>query len=206
MREEDKLGNAEADSAAGLGWRHQPESVMDGRRILRQVRTHWYPVAQQLHLFMIAVSRVSVNQDGRRGTAPDPLIWDQGVGTTSARWIFVFNLATLPGPPCFLREPSVSVHGGSIGGADVASWPYSVSLLCKFVSLWVLCIGLVEPRMWATLVFFLLEVMILFEQWAGHRLLSEKVIRPRDRAHRLISISSVLYRKELKSRLGMSLL
>ena len=32
VREEDKLGNAEAGTAADLGWRHQSEVVMDARR------------------------------------------------------------------------------------------------------------------------------------------------------------------------------
>ena len=36
-----------------------------------------------------------------------------------------------------------------------------------------------------------LDVLILFEQLAGHRLLSEKVVRPHERVHRPISISSV---------------
>ena len=36
-----------------------------------------------------------------------------------------------------------------------------------------------------------LELLILFEQWAGHRLLSEKVTRPRTRANRPILIPSV---------------
>ena len=36
-----------------------------------------------------------------------------------------------------------------------------------------------------------LEVLVLFEQWAGHWLLSEKVTRPQVRANRPISISSV---------------
>ena len=36
-----------------------------------------------------------------------------------------------------------------------------------------------------------LEVLILFEQWTGHRLLNEKEIRPHARAHHPISISSV---------------
>ena len=27
---------------------------------------------------MIAVARISVNHDGKCGTAPDPLVWDQG--------------------------------------------------------------------------------------------------------------------------------
>ena len=63
--EEDRLGDAEADSAADLERRHQPESGMDALRILLEVGTHWYPIVQQLHRFMIAVSRVTVNHDGR---------------------------------------------------------------------------------------------------------------------------------------------
>ena len=39
---------------------------------------------------------------------------------------------------------------------------------------------------------------LLFEQWAGHRLLNGKVIRSHLRAHRPISFSSVLYQRELK--------
>ena len=58
VRVENKLGNAEADTAADLGRRHQSELLMDARRSLLKVRTHWYPIMQQLHRFMIAVSRV----------------------------------------------------------------------------------------------------------------------------------------------------
>ena len=36
-----------------------------------------------------------------------------------------------------------------------------------------------------------LDMLILFEKWAGHRLLSEKVTRPHARANRLISVSPV---------------
>ena len=36
-----------------------------------------------------------------------------------------------------------------------------------------------------------LEVLILFEQWAGHWLLIEKVVKPRGRAHRSLSTSHV---------------
>ena len=36
-----------------------------------------------------------------------------------------------------------------------------------------------------------LELLILFEQWVGHRFLSEKVIKTCLRAHRPISFSSV---------------
>ena len=67
VRLEDQLGNAEADTAADLGRRHQSELLMDARRSLLKVRTHWYPVMQKLHRFMIAVSRVAVNRDGKGG-------------------------------------------------------------------------------------------------------------------------------------------
>ena len=30
-----------------------------------------------LHRFMVAIARVSVNHDGKGGTALDPLVWDQ---------------------------------------------------------------------------------------------------------------------------------
>ena len=71
----DKVGNAEADAAVDLGRRHQSELLMDVRRNLLKVRNHWYPIMLQLHRFMIAVARVTVNHDGRGGTAPDPLVW-----------------------------------------------------------------------------------------------------------------------------------
>ena len=176
VREEDKLGNAEADSAADLGRQHQPESVMDVRRILLQVRTHWNPIIQRLHRFMIVVSRVSVNHDGRGGIAPDSLVWDQR-GRSKQRRVDIrvnIDLATLPEPPGLLQGPWVPVRGGSISYADIAAWPCSVSLLCKFVSYW--C-TLHWPSGAEELGHFgvsYLEVMILVEQWAGHQLLIEK--------------------------------
>ena len=65
-----KLGNTEADTAADVGRRHQTELLIDARRSLLQARTFWYPVILQLHRFMIAVSRVAVYHDGKRGFCP----------------------------------------------------------------------------------------------------------------------------------------
>ena len=62
---EDQLGNAEADTAADLGRRHQSEVLIAARRRLLKVRSHWYPIMLQLHRFIIAVARVTVNHDGR---------------------------------------------------------------------------------------------------------------------------------------------
>ena len=77
-----------------------------------------------LHRFMIAIARVSVNHDGRGGTAPDPLVWDQGSRPKA-----------LPGPPGFLNGSWFQVVSGHISGADVAAWPYCVGILIKFTSL-----------------------------------------------------------------------
>ena len=68
---EDRLGNSEADIAADLGRRHHTEAVMDVRWALLDARELWYPTMLQRHRFMVAVSRVSVNHDGRGGFAPD---------------------------------------------------------------------------------------------------------------------------------------
>ena len=68
----------EADTAADLGRRHQFEVLIDARRRLREARGHWYPIMLDLHSFMIAVARVSVNHEGKSGNASDGLIWDQG--------------------------------------------------------------------------------------------------------------------------------
>ena len=51
---------------------------------------------------------------------------------------------------------------------------FSANLLLSFE----LCIGRQVLRIWVILVFLFLELLILFEQWAGHRLLSEKVTGP----------------------------
>ena len=103
------------------------------------------------------------------------------------------DLASLLGPPGFLDGPWFQVHGGCISGADTAAWPYSVGILCKFTSFlgtlhWPT--GSVDiGAFWSF--FFFFELLILFEQWAGHRLLSEKVTSPHVRANRPILISCV---------------
>ena len=110
--------------------------LVDARRVLLNARNHWYPVVMQLHRFTIAISRVTVNYDGRGRSAPDPLVWDQGSKKKQCRTDIRENvdLASLPGPPGFLGWPWVQVHGGWITGADAAACPYSVSILCKFTA------------------------------------------------------------------------
>ena len=96
-----------------MGRRHQSEVLIDARRRLLKARSYWYPNVLDLHRFMIAVARVSVNHDGRGGTAPDALVWDQG-GRPKARKLDIrvnVDLASLPGPP--------GIPGGAL---DSGSW------------------------------------------------------------------------------------
>ena len=139
----DQQGNSEADTAADLGRRHQSEILVDARRRLLKARSHWYPIMLDLHRFMIAIARVSVNHDGKSGTAPDPLVWDQGSRPKARKLTIRVNvdLASLRGPPGFLNSSWFHVVGGHISGADIAAWPKSVGILIKFTSFWVTCIG-----------------------------------------------------------------
>ena len=147
VRLADQLENAEADFAADLGRRHQSEVLIGAKRRLLKARSYWYPVMRDLHRFMIAVARVTVYPDGRGGTAPDSLVWDQGGPKKASEldiWVNV-DLASLPGPPGFLGGPRIQVDGGRISGVDVAAWPYSVGILCKFTA------GLLVLMIWVIL-------------------------------------------------------
>ena len=107
-----------------LGCRRQSEVLIDARRRLLKARSHWYSIMLDLHRFMNAVARVSVNHDGKGGTAPDPLVWDQG-SRPQVRKLSVrvnVDLASLPGPPGFFGGPWTQVDAGRISGEDIAAW------------------------------------------------------------------------------------
>ena len=84
------------------------------------------------------------------------------------------DLASLPGPPRFLSGPWMQVQGGCTAGADIAAWPYSFGILCKFTAFLGTLHWPVDAVDMVHCGVSFLEVLILFEQWAGHRLLSEK--------------------------------
>ena len=166
--------NAEADAAADLGRRHQPDILINARRWLLQARSYWYPIMTDLHRFMIAVAGVSVNHDGRCGTAPDPLVWDQGSKPKVRKLAISVNvdLASLPGPPGFFKNSSwVQVSAGRITADDIAAWPYSVSILIRFTSFLNTLHWPFDTVDFGHFGISFLELSILFEQWAGHRLL-----------------------------------
>ena len=103
---EDHVGNTQADTAVDLGRRHQSEVLIDAWRRLLKARSSWYPIMLDLHVFMIAVARVSVNHYGKGGTAPDPLVWDQGSRPKVRKLAIRVNvdLASLPGPLVFFEK------------------------------------------------------------------------------------------------------
>ena len=114
------------------------------------------------------------------------------------------DLASLPGPPGFLGFDWVQVHAGHITSDDVAAWPYSVGILVRLTSF----LGTLHwPSDSADLGHFgisFLELLILFEQWAGHRLLSEKVVRPHVRAGRPILLPSVPVSEGIENKTWVS--
>ena len=177
---------------------------IDARRRLLQARSHWFPIMLDLHRFMIAVARVSVNHDDKGGIAPDPLVWNQG-SRPKIRKLDIrmdADLAFLPGPPGFLNSSWIEVAAGRITGAGIAAWAYSVSILIRFTSF---LTTLHWPSGSVDFGHFgvsFLELLTLFEQWAGHRLLSEKVTRPHGKANHPIFIHSVPVSEGIEIRNG----
>ena len=115
---------------------NQSEILINARRRLLQARSYWYHIMTNLHRFMIAIARVSVNHDGKGGTALDPLVWDQG-SRPKVRKLHIrvnVDLASLPGRPGFLNGSWIQVDAGHITGADISAWPESVGILVTFTS------------------------------------------------------------------------
>ena len=136
----------------------------------------------------------------RGGTAPDPLVWDQG-GRPKARNLDIrvnVDIVSLPGPPDFLGGPWIQVPGGHI--LVLMLLPGRTVLVFRLGLLLFLipCIGPLVLMTWGILVFLFWNFSSFFEQWVGHQLLSEKVTRPHVRADRPILIPSVPVSEELK--------
>ena len=192
VRMVDRLGNNAADEAADFGRRRVGPAVIDARRNLSGVCSRWYPVVRDLHRFFIAISRAVVNHDGSAGTAPDPMVWSAGSLLKRRRLVHaVRNLALLPGPPAIWLGEWVAGPVVTIDADDVAQWPYTPSLLVKWVSFlgslhWPahggdLGVGGVSY----------VELLILYELWAGERLVLEKAHPRYLRPGRPISVSAV---------------
>ena len=95
----DKIGNDMADQAADLGRRRFGAALVHDRKGFSDACKRWYPIILDLHPFFIAISRAVVNDDGRGGLAPDPLVWSAGGRHKRRRPVeAVRNYAMLPGP------------------------------------------------------------------------------------------------------------
>ena len=191
VRLEDLVGNNGADAAADLGRLRQQDDVITARRDLLRIRRFWYPIIFDLHKFMVAISRIEVNHDGLGGTAPDAMVWDKGgiVKTRAPSFRLIVDHATLPGPPGFLSSTWCTLYPLPITQDDVAVWPYSVDILLVFSSF---LASLHWPQGSPDLGKFgisYFELLLMFEIFAGHRLLAEKTVRPHLRPRRPLVFS-----------------
>ena len=175
VHEFDRFGNNAADEAADFGRRRVGNAVIDARRDLSGVCGRWYPVVLGLHRLFIAISRAVVNHDGRDGTAPDPLVWSAGALPKRRRLVHaVRDRAFLHGPPGIWGSEWVTVHASAICADDIAHWPYTPGLLVK----WVAFLGTLHWPAGSTDLgvggISCVELLILYELWAGERLSLEK--------------------------------
>ena len=112
-----------------------------------------------------------VNEDGKGGLAPDPMVWSAGGRRKQKRPIeAVRDYAMLPGPRrlwtgSWIRWPEISISED-----DLASWPFSPGSLVKLAAF-------LSSLSWPGEVTDLgpggisyIELLILYERWAGERL------------------------------------
>ena len=171
VREVDRVGNNAADDAADFGRRRVGNAVIDARRNLSGVCGRWYPVILDLHRFFIAISRAVVNHDGGIGTALDSLVWSAGALPKRPILVHAFrDRAFLSGPLGLWDSAWVNIPASVISAADVALWPYTPGLSVKWVSF----LGSLHwPAGGSDLGvggISYVELLILYELWAGERL------------------------------------
>ena len=164
---------------------------------------HWFPIMLDLHRFKIAVARVSVNHDGKGGTDPDPLVWDQGSKPKVRKLAIRVNvdLASLPGPLFKITLGFRSLLVALL--VPTLLLGHTVLVFCLDLLLFLLLLHWPSGTQdFGHFGISFLELLIFFEQWAGHRLLSEKDTRPHVRAHRPILIPSVPVSEGIEIRHG----
>ena len=181
VRVEDRIGNDLADRAADFGRRRVSDLIIDVRRRFLSVCSSWYPVVLELHRFFIAIARAAVNDDGCAG----------GLAKKRQIRVFLWEFACVPGPVGLWRHGSLSWPCIEVCEGDVGFWPYSVGLLVKLCSL-------LSSLHWPSAVDDLgvggvsfVELLILFERWAGERLVLEMSVPKSRRLYRPISVSAV---------------
>ena len=192
VREADRIGDNEADAAADLGRKRVHHSISDAGRLVTRACVRWYPVVCALHRFFIAIARAALNDDGLASTTLHPVVWSAAANPKRRRVEqAVRNFAWLPGPPRLWTARWFQVPVACICEADVVVWPFSVSLLVKiahFLSTLHWPCGVGELGVGGV---SYLELLILYEWWAGERLVPEGAVPVGRQRGRPISVSAV---------------
>ena len=109
--------------------------MAEARTCFAAIGRNWYPVIRDLHRYFIAISRAVVNDDGKGGNAPDPMVWCAGSESKKRKSMeAVRDLAMIPGPV------GLRAHGGfkwphiDVTVVDVARWPFSTGALIKLAA------------------------------------------------------------------------
>ena len=125
------------DTAADLGKLKQHDGFISARRAVFQAGRHWYPTMVDLHKFIVAVSKIEVNNDGYGGgTAPAATVWGNGsILKVRSASIWVIVDASLPGPPGFWDSSWCSLSCSPTTQENVAVLPLCAAL--KVLLTWV---------------------------------------------------------------------
>ena len=190
VRQDDKSGNDLADEAADHGRLGAGAHICDARKDLIYACRKWYPIVRVLHRFFIAISRAVVNDDGKGGKAPDPMCWCAGSKPKKRKAMDpVRDLAMVPGPVGLGQNGSFKWPRIDITAADIGLWPFSTSALVKLAAF-------LSSLTWPSTVEDLgaggasfIELLILYEKWAGERLRVEFSLPKYRRPGRPISVS-----------------
>ena len=191
VRELDRIGNDMADRAADLGRRRVGVALLDGRTGFSDACNHWYPIILDLHRFFIAISRAVVNEDGKGGVAPDPTVWSAGGKHKRRRPVeAVRDFAMLPGPQRLWSGGWFKWPDIYISEDDADYWPFSIGALVKLTAF-------LSSLHWPEEVTDLghggisyIELLMLYERWAGERLRVEEPLPKYRRPGRPISVSA----------------
>ena len=192
VREIDRIGNNEADAAADLGRKRVHCDVSHARRLVRRACSVWYPVVEKLHRFFIAIARAALNDDGVAGTTLHPVVWSAAANPKRRRVErAVRNYAWLPGPAHLWVADWFQMPVACIGEADVAVWPFSVGLpvmVTHFLGSLQWPCGIGDLGVGGV---SYLELLMLYERWAGERLVPDGAVPYGKRRGRPISVSAV---------------
>ena len=193
VRELDKIGNDMADQAADLGRRRVGAALANDRKGFSDACKRWYSIILDFHRFFIAISRAVVNDGGRGGLAPDPLVWSAGGRHKRRRPVdAVRDYAMLPGPQRlwvggWFQRPVIRITGD-----DVGRWPFSSGCLVKLAAFLSSLTWLSEVGDLGAGGISYVELLILYERWAGERLRIEEALPKYRRPGRPILVSAAL--------------